>query len=500
MAKNYTSLNENISQFVAEFNSLANVVGDLTLLTTDDSDIVGAINALNVAIGDNVSSVDSALTLIQNLDSDQIEITQTIGSLSGLATTNKDDVVSSINEVVSTANDLALADSEILSNIANLSITNNFLPVGLVDSAVDVLDLSNGNHFFHDSELSTATSLVFTNAPSKAKFDYTYKAGLQPYDLTAVDDTYNVFDSHGPILLGEDNPYCFNSAGTILLCGNAGIIYSYELSTAWDLSTATFSGDSKTLSEVSEFNLKSLSISENNRYVYAHGTDTDKLHVYQYADSTGLPKISDTTFRKTYDPSTITTNINPSGFKIKNGGRKMFVFYDTFNRIHDLDIIDSAYVGNLSRPGNTSVQSFGIFDIGDIGFNDDGTKLYVAQTDAIADPGRFALMEYSLASPWVTDKATLLSTINIVDSDDGASTKTMPFTFNFMDGGTKFSYQPIGTKFIRTRQMDFGQITLPENVTGTESNRARGDYVTLTFETHDSGANYSLLSENIIKT
>lgn len=72
MAKVNVSINDTIQQWVADTNTLANQVGDITQLnTTVDSDIVGAINSL---VSDNDSDVadlnQQIVTLTTNVDSD----------------------------------------------------------------------------------------------------------------------------------------------------------------------------------------------------------------------------------------------------------------------------------------------------------------------------------------------------------------------------------------------------------------------------------------------
>lgn len=75
MAKVNVSINDTIQQWVADTNTLANQVGDITQLnTTVDSDIVGAINSLDSLVSANDSDVadlnQQIVTLTTNVDSD----------------------------------------------------------------------------------------------------------------------------------------------------------------------------------------------------------------------------------------------------------------------------------------------------------------------------------------------------------------------------------------------------------------------------------------------
>ena len=91
MAKSFASINKPISNFIGSHNELVNKVGNITnLATTEDSDLVGAVNSLLSQSGVDSSAIQSILdsgeylsfpTLTANTDSDFVltSTDQTIG-------------------------------------------------------------------------------------------------------------------------------------------------------------------------------------------------------------------------------------------------------------------------------------------------------------------------------------------------------------------------------------------------------------------------------------
>ena len=86
MAKTVVDLSDTIAAWREKTNEISTHVGDLTALnTTEDSDLIGAINELKGRI--------------DNTDSDVTATNTVIGTLASLSTTDKTDIVSAINEL-----------------------------------------------------------------------------------------------------------------------------------------------------------------------------------------------------------------------------------------------------------------------------------------------------------------------------------------------------------------------------------------------------------------
>lgn len=82
MAKVVIDLNDTIAEWRNKDNLISNSIGDLTLLnTTEDSDLVGAINSINLGLDSDVDSLQAA---VSNLDSDIQSLNTIIGTLDSL--------------------------------------------------------------------------------------------------------------------------------------------------------------------------------------------------------------------------------------------------------------------------------------------------------------------------------------------------------------------------------------------------------------------------------
>lgn len=86
MAKTVVDLSDTIASWREKTNEISTSVGDLlTLNTTEDSDLVGAVNELKGRI--------------DNTDSDIAATNTVIGTLASLNTTEDSDIVGAINEL-----------------------------------------------------------------------------------------------------------------------------------------------------------------------------------------------------------------------------------------------------------------------------------------------------------------------------------------------------------------------------------------------------------------
>jgi DNA-binding beta-propeller fold protein YncE len=197
----------------------------------------------------------------------------------------------------------------------------------------------------------------------------------------------------------------FKPDGTkMYVVGNAGNdINEYDLSSAWDISTASY---------LQVFNVSLYDNFPQGIFFKPDGTKmyvvgTQSLNVWQYDLSTAWD-ISTASF--TY-PSTeyfdvSPQELSPEGVFFKPDGTKMYVVGDTGNDIgeYDLssawDISTASYLQNLSLVGQ-DLQPSGLF------FKPDGTKLYFTGNQ-IND-----VNEYDLSSAWDISTASFVQDFSV---------------------------------------------------------------------------------------
>ena len=224
------------------------------------------------------------------------------------------------------------------------------------------------------------------------------------------------------VVTQENNPtgLTFNNDGTkMFVSGNAGNdVGEYSLTTAFDVSTATFVGRFEVVNE--DNNPSGVAFNNDGTKMFVTGFTGD--NVYEYTLSTGFDLTSTVSFVDSFDVSTHETA--PGGLTFNNEGTKMFVVGENAKKVNEY---------TLTTPFDVSSASFvDSFDVvgqvwrpRDVAFNNDGTKMFVVGHNDEVD-------EFILSTGF-----DLSSTITHVDSFDVSAHETAPSGLTFNNDGTK---------------------------------------------------------------
>ena len=267
--------------------------------------------------------------------------------------------------------------------------------------------------------------------------DFKVKAGIQPTSYfegvgTVVSGSagYNLagasYDSVSLSVNAQDsspNDVSFNNDGTkMYVVGNTGnSVYQYSLSTAFDLSTASY--DSVSFSVAGQDTTPyDLAFNSDGTKLYVVGNSTDTI--YQYSLSAGFD-LSTASYDSVslslsgQDTSPISAIFNSSGTKMYMLGRTgLSIFQYSLSTAFDLS---TASYDSVSF--SVSSQDSSPFDIT---FNNDGTKMYM-----IGDTNN-SVYQYSLSTAFDLSTASYDSISFNVGSQDGS-----PYSVGFGDNGTK---------------------------------------------------------------
>ena len=195
---------------------------------------------------------------------------------------------------------------------------------------------------------------------------------------TAFDLSTASYDSVSFSTSSEDttpNDIRFNNSGTKMYIagGNNDRVYQYSLSTAFDLSTASY--DSVSFSVASqEVSPTDLAFNSDGTKMFVVGFDTDS--VYQYGLSTAFDLST-----ASYDSvsfSVASEDIRPEGFTFSNDGTKMYVVGITNDAVYQYTVGSEAtitYDTAIEWPSGTAPTSPAIGETDIITFNtrDGGT-------------------------------------------------------------------------------------------------------------------------------
>ncbi len=233
---------------------------------------------------------------------------------------------------------------------------------------------------------------------------------------TAFDVSTATFDSSFNVSGQEVYPHglAFNTDGTkMFVSGYAGHdVNEYTLSTAWDVSTASFV-DSFSISS-QDTQVRGLAFSNDGTKMFITGNVGDTLE--EYTLTTGYD-VSTASHTDSMDISSYDND--PRGIAFNTDGSRMFFHGQQNDQIHEFtlgtayDISTSTYIG---------ANSLGSFDTGAeaIVFNKDGSKLFVSGNDGNT------VDEYSLTSPFSLYNVSGENTGDVIDTSSTDNYDTDP--------------------------------------------------------------------------
>jgi DNA-binding beta-propeller fold protein YncE len=307
----------------------------------------------------------------------------------------------------------------------------------LLDGAVNGYDLSGAAYdsvsFSVSSQEADPTEIAFNNDGTKM-----YVMGLDSgcvvyqYSLsTAFDVSTASYDSVS-FSVNSQSPYSyglsFNDDGTkMYVLGNTGSIYQYSLSTAFDLSTASYDSVSFNASS-QDVNTYAITFNNNGTKMYVSGAGAP-ASIYQYSLSTAFNLST-----AGYDSVSLNVSsqeTSPYGLKFNSDGTKVYVSGFSSDSIHQYSL-STAF--DLSTASYDSV-SFSVSSQATVHyaltFSADGSKMHILSSTQ-------NVFQYSTGSAYT---ATYDSTIQFgggTAPDSPLANETDVLTFSTRDGGTTY--------------------------------------------------------------
>lgn len=211
---------------------------------------------------------------------------------------------------------------------------------------------------------------------------YTFGANIQIYQVT--EDTFG-------------NGLFFKPDGTKLyyVGNNTDGVYQYSLSTPWDLNTVTY--DSKNASVGSqETTPTNIFFKPDGSSFYITGTATDKVHQY---NMTTAWDVSTASFFGS--KATTVTEATPTGLYFKPDGTSYYICGPSSDLVRQFNLATAWDITSTTTVGPTS-PNLGSLDSASesLFFNEDGTKMYVFGDN------RQGVWQYLLSTAWDVSTAT----------------------------------------------------------------------------------------------
>ena len=355
-------------------------------------------------------------------------------------------------------------------DISTASYNQNFVPSGQLTEPASVFFKSDGTKMYilasgageldvNEYNLSTAWD-ISTSSFSQA-FDISsqdtapqglsFKSdGTKMYMLGGTGDDVNEYSlstawdistasySHSFSIASQDaspSGITFKSDGTkMYMVGRftSDAVHEYDLSTAWDVSTAEVRVPEANLFNPSQFsytrtfsvsaqetNPQSVSFKPDGTKMYVIGLTGDDINEY---DLSTAWNVSTASFLQLFSVSSQETS--PASVRFKGDGTKMFVIGYSGDAVFEYnlstawDVSSASYSQSFSTASQEAAAS-------DLFFKSDGTKMYVLGTSGLD------VNEYNLSTAW--DVSTASYTQNFSVSDQSA----YPYGFYFHPEGTQ---------------------------------------------------------------
>ena len=270
---------------------------------------------------------------------------------------------------------------------SRLNFLSKVLSVGAAPITWDPLDqmIDTGLRFDAQSQTSSNTIAGVSLKTDETKmYLLTTSDVIYQYSLTAGDLSTASYDSKSFNMAGEsdikEDLWISNDGTRLFVCGRSlDTVRSYTMSSAWDISTASY--DSKSL-DVSgkETAPRSLALDPDGNYVYVAGTQNADVHQYTLSTPFDLATAS---FTRTFDTSGESLG-QPMGMVFKHDGATMLLTDGDNNGIQEYTLstewdISTASAGTKwSRPDTGNPNGWWIAE--------DGNNVYSAMTYVYEQP------------------------------------------------------------------------------------------------------------------
>ena len=342
----------------------------------------------------------------------------------------------------------------------------------------NAIDLSTGNYF--SDTLAANTTYTISNAGGVQTFQIEVTGVslvLNGWDISTA--AYNQNFSFSSQASSMRTGF-FKPDGTKMYMGSisTNTIYEYNLSTAWDVSTAVYSTNSKSISS-QEDAVSGLFFKTDGTKMYLCGKTGDDVNEYNLSTAWD---VSTASYSQNFSVSSQETN--PSGLFFRTDGLKMYVAGASGDDVNEYtlstawDVSTSSYVQNFSFSSRDN-------DVSGIFFKEDGLKMFHA-----GDQNNKAY-EYTLSTAWD------VTTASFVQDFDISSQEQYPKAISFKSDGSKmfvFGEDGNDVSEYNIGSLTAATITWPTSIEWTSSITPsapdNGKTVIYTIFTDDSGTSY----------
>lgn len=310
-----------------------------------------------------------------------------------------------------------------------------------LSTAWDISTASYSQNFSVSSQDTSPTGIFFKSDGTEMYITGTSGDNVYQYNLTtgwdvstaSYDQAFDISSQEAAV-----EGLFFKSDGTKMFIIGVGSdkIREYALTTAWDISTASYSGDSESFNvKPQDGNSKDVFFKTDGTKMYIVGNTKDALFQYNLSTAWDVSTASFTYPSPDFYDFETPTSLNLSGYGIhfKPDGTRMYIVDASFDAIFEYSLSTAWEVNSASYVRNRGVGSEEGFPHS-VFFKPDGTKMFVV------GPSSDEVQEYALSTAWD------ISTETHTRSLDVSSQGTIPRGLFFKSDGTKMYVLDTGDK------------------------------------------------------
>ena len=342
----------------------------------------------------------------------------------------------------------------------------------------NAINLSTGNYF--KDTLADNTTYTISNAGDVQSFQLEVTGGAIGYDLGSASYDSKSFSVNAQE--GSPEGLYFKSDGTkVYVVGSSGdSVDQFSLSTAWDISTASF--DSVTFSLASQVTTpKGIFFKPDGTSFYVQGQSVADRYVYQYNMTTAWNISTASYASKSFSTS---EDNEPLGVFFKPDGTKAFVTGEQNDKVYQYGL-STAWDASTGSYDSVSFDFSATANyVHGLAFSSDGTKLFLAGYNA-----EYKIFSYALSTAWDLTTASYVTSFSInsqeIDNKD----------VQFSTDGTKMYIVGANNDTIYQYSTATGAtITWPSSIEFAggvaPAAPATGETDVFTFSTDDGGTSY----------
>ena len=357
-----------------------------------------------------------------------------------------------------------------------------------VSGATQDLDVGSFN-FFDGGTPTTNITIAFSNVPTEARWTWTAEANTlyQPYDVNYLTYSGTSFQ----LSTVERDGLFFKSDGTVMYILNriSEIVEQYDLSTAWDITTATANG-TYAIPSPSNWIERGLFFKSDGTKMYL-ATNENILNapsrVYEYNLSTAWDITT-----ASFDSYLSTSNQDdyPTGLAFKTDGTIFYLLGSQNKTVYQYTLSTAWDISTASYASKSYSVTAQETSLKSLVFNDDGTKMYVA--GSVED----TVYEYDLSTAWDVSTTSYSGSSHDFNVSGGI---TSPTGMYFKPNGEELFVLCGNTDAVY--KYDTGEnytITVPASVQNPpRAALGKLNRITYDFYTADGGTNVYLIGEEV---